>query len=312
MKGSLILNLLATLILMLSEISLAEDQILGRAIDDLETKTQDLTFDQSRFTPLIIGYYEQNNAQPSRLEDWAMALKTLLNGPVIICEPCQQESIRQSTDGLSIMRGPLPLASYQEFDQERRSNSAIPAAKAVMFIRDSGLGFSYRIVDIHSGEILLASTVGVQIDLASRSVKHFTLRRELNRRSRGETIVHGIYDVGAYPNPHLAASWLEQWGPGNQYLTGFTVTAINPILGLGVSAFKVLPSMGNLMLGGQVLVSLPTALSDAASSSGNDQENNDALLTFVGMIRYPINISSTSMVIAYISSGGAIGVGMAF
>ncbi len=289
------------------------ESLLRRMDQELRETIQDGGISRTELSPLIIASFKIDIPEVQRdahLNSLIKNLKATLSSEVIYCAPCEQTEVKQNKDELTYMIAAPTAAEIRDFDARRRVNGAGPA-RAVLFVSLSELGITYRFVDPGSSRVLIASTLSPDDDYNQRSLKSFTLREEWNRTARGEVLAHTFYDLGAYPSPHIGVSWLEQWGQDNSYLTGFSMSLVNPLLGLGVAGFKAMPNMNNTLVGGKVLFGLPRLLQDSASKG----ENNASDITgnpieLVGMIRYPIGRTSMG-VIGYISTSG-IGVGFSF
>lgn len=283
--------------------------IRSRLRDDLASKVEDGKIYRHRITPLMVASFravpENREAQ---LNEFMALLRDSLGGPIIQCASCDSGQVTQSEAGVHYVLGAPTLAELRAFDLARTGAEG-KAAKAAVYAESAAGSLSYRIVDLESGEVLVAATISPEHDYESRSERFFTMRRQLNRQARGESIRQNFFDLGIYPKPHLGYSWLEQWGANNQYLTGFAMSFAEPMLGVGVGSYRVLPSMGNMLVGGKILASLPQLLGNAA---GGETASGDQTYTVVGMIRYPLSASTSSMGIAYITSNGALGLGVSF
>lgn len=190
-------------------------------------------------------------------------------------------------------------------DEAMRGKSA-PAVVAI-WLDENESGVSLRIVDLRTSQILLAENFDPRLREMARTTRNFTLTRELERRARGEALTHTFIDAAVYPKQHFSFDFAEQWGPDNCNLSGLTVALYDPIGGVGGAYYRIIPQALNAMIGGQVTVSIPTAI--ASGISGNDVPLFDPLITATLVIRFPIG-SSNYGILATASTNGRFGVGI--
>jgi hypothetical protein len=136
------------------------------------------------------------------------------------------------------------------------------------------------------------------------------LSSELERRSVGRGRGHTFIDVAAYPKPHVSLEWTDQWGKTNANLSGVSISALGPILGVGIVHYRVMP-LGNILLGGKLLVSVPNTVVRRFDVDADDfgAETLDPLFTGVGVVRVPFGRSNYAA-LATVSTTGAVGLGV--
>lgn len=221
------------------------------------------------------------------------------------CEACMAPrtfvenngSVTQSTTSVSV-------DEIVKLDAQFRGNAA--AARTAIWLDENAHGVSLRMIDLTNSRILLAENFDPTLAEAARTRHNYALTEELDRRSRGDSVNHAFLDVSIYPNPHLSLDWLEQWGTNNTNLSGLSVSLFDPVLGIGGAYFRVMPNAANIVVGGKVLMSFPTAI--VRSVAGSDVEVLDPLVTGVAMARIPIARSNFGFIISA-STNGRVGIG---
>src|SRR5690606_36022353 len=106
-----------------------------------------------------------------------------------------------------------------------------PPAVAALWIEELPDGLALRIADLATGMVLVAETIHNGQSTMPAAVHGYNVARLSDARARGTLIKHSVFDVAFYPQPHMAWSWLEQWGDYNQHLSGIGVSLVNPVLG---------------------------------------------------------------------------------
>lgn len=245
----------------------------------------------------------------------AEALAVLLEvfGPsnVRLCEACFSPRVEASPGHLEQTAGLLSIDDAVRLDERLRG--AEPAARTAVWLDETPSGVALRFVELATSRVLYAENVDAALSARHRTAASFALAHELDRRTRGESLTHAFVDVIVYPGQHLALDWLEQWGDDNANLSGVSVSAFDPVAGIGAAYFRVIPHAFNVMLGAKVLMSLPTAIINGIQSSqGGDVTSTslfDPLLTGVLMARFPIGRSNYALA-ASVSTNGRVGVGL--
>lgn len=221
------------------------------------------------------------------------------------CEACMAPrtyvqdngSVTQSTTSVS-------ADEIAKLDEQYRGNAT--AARTAIWLDENANGVSLRMIDLANSRILMAENFDPTLAEAAGTRHNYALTEELARRSRGDSVNHAFFDFSIYPNPHMSLDWLEQWGTNNTNLSGLSVSLFDPVLGIGGSYFRVMPSASNITVGGKLLMSFPTAI--VRSVAGSDVEVLDPLLTGVLMARIPIARSNFGFIISA-STNGRVGLG---
>ena len=99
----------------------------------------------------------------------------------------------------------------------------------------------------------------------------------------------------------------EQWGDTNCNLSGLSISFFDPIAGIGGSYYRAIPDALNIVVGGQILMSVPTAL--VRGISGQSTDVVDPLLTAAFVVRVPLGGSSYA-INGIVSTNGNFGVGI--
>ncbi len=220
-----------------------------------------------------------------------------------VCEACMAPRAWVEDGSLTYQTGPLGLDEIARLDAQIRGDA--PAARAAIWIDEHRGGVAVRIVDLHTGRVLFAQNVDPNLVEQKNSERMYTMSEELERRARGDSLTQGFADFGLYPGQHISIDWTDQWGPTNANLTGFTISVLDPVLGLGVSHYRRF-DLVNMLLGAKVLVSLPTAV---ARSVGDNVDVIDPLVTGVGVARVPFGRSNYGAC-ATLSTNGEFGLGL--
>lgn len=223
---------------------------------------------------------------------------------VRLCEACMAPRLRVEGGRVEQTTVALEVSEIVRIDEAARGH-AEPARTAI-WLDETAHGVALRIVDLGSSRVLAAENFD-DAPLASSLERNIALAKEVERRGRGEALVHTFFDLALIPSPHISLDWAEQWGPTNANLAGISLSLFDPVLGLGASYYRVIPEAFNLTIGAQVLVSVPTALQKAISS-GNGGSLIDPLLTAVAVLRVPIAQSNFGLLLTA-STNGRVGIG---
>ncbi|MDX2020583.1 MAG: hypothetical protein SF187_10100 [Deltaproteobacteria bacterium] len=224
------------------------------------------------------------------------------------CEACMAPrtfvedngSVSQSTTSVTI-------DEIVRLDAQFRGTGA--PARTAIWLDENANGVSLRIIDLSNSRIVLADNFDPALAEGARTRHSYALAEELDRRSRGDSVNHAFFDLAIYPNPHVSFDWLEQWGINNTNLSGLSVSLFDPVLGIGGSYFRVVPNAANIVVGGKLLMSFPTAI--VRSVAGSDVEVLDPLVTAVAMARLPIARSNFGFILSA-STNGRVGLGFSF
>jgi hypothetical protein len=220
-----------------------------------------------------------------------------------LCEACTQPRAWVEDGALIYQTGPVGLDEIIRLDDQIRGNA--PAARTAIWIDEQRGGVSVRIVDLHTGRVLFAQNVDPSLVEYENTQRMYTLSEELERRARGDSLTQGFVDFGLYPGQHISIDWTDQWGETNSNLTGISLSVLDPVVGLGVSHYHRIPFF-NVLLGGKLLVSLPTAV---ARSLGGGGSFVDPMLTGVAVGRVPFGRSNYGACVT-LSTNGQLGLGL--
>lgn len=207
---------------------------------------------------------------------------------VRLCEACMGPRVESEGRRLEYNTA-LTLSDVARLDAGIRGSGA-PAKSALWFEETPG-GVAVRLVNISNGQILFAGNFdGAQTERV-RSAEVYNLSTELGRRLRGDSLTHVIVDIGLVPNQHISLDVSEQFGPYNLNLAGLTLSLFDPVIGLGIHYYRVIPMLWDFTIGVQLIASVPTALATAISTGLGDGPIEgliDPLLTGVLVARFPI------------------------
>ncbi|WP_224367857.1 hypothetical protein [Hyalangium versicolor] len=220
------------------------------------------------------------------------------------CEACMAPRTYVENGMLEQVTTSLGTAEITRLDEANRGSSA--PARTAIWLDETTEGVSLRIIELRNSRIVLAENFDASMTGPARTRRNLALVRELDRRSRGDSITHAFFDVTMYPGQHVSLDWVEQWGDTNANLSGFTLSLYDPVLGVGGAYYRVIPSALNITVGGKLLMSLPTGLIQGIS--GEDVDVVDPLMTAVFMLRVPIARSNYGVTFSA-STNGRVGVG---
>jgi hypothetical protein len=224
---------------------------------------------------------------------------------VRVCEGCMAPRTFVVEGRLEEATGVVSVADVTRLDESLRGKA--PRARTGIWLDETASGVSLRIVDLATSRIIVAENFDPRLLEASRTVRAFSLTRELDRRARGESITNTFVDFALYPGQHVSLDWTEQWGDTNANLSGVSFSLWDPLLGVGGAYYRAIPAAYNALIGVQVMMSLPTAL--ARGISGEDVELVDRILSGIFVVRVPI-ASSNYGVLFTASTNGNVGLGI--
>lgn len=228
-------------------------------------------------------------------------------GALRACEACMAQRLTVEDGRLEQYATSLSVQDLVRLDEVTRGTTA--RAVSAIWVDETMEGVAIRIVDLRNGRILLAENIDQNLVSITTSKTTVTLAQELERRSRGDAIAHLFVDLGLLPQQHISLDWLEQWGPDNANLSGFTISIIDPLIGLGVSYFRVIPPAFNLMVGAKFLLSVPNAVINSFNPDNPQAFLGDSLFTGVFMLRLPL-FKTNYALLASISTNGRVAVGI--
>ncbi len=279
------------------------EELLPRRLSDGVLSLKDLT---PALVVSVTPAFEQTRA-------WypAAALSSLTRvftqGGLRACEACMAQRLTVEEGRMEQLSTSLAVPDLVRLDDATRGTTA--AAVAAIWLDETMEGVAIRVVDLRNGRIVLAENVDAQLQSIDTSRKTQTLADELERRSKGNALSHVFVDFGIVPSQHVSIDWLEQWGDTNANLSGLTISAFDPLLGIGGSYYRVIPVAFNLMVGAKFMVSLPTALIQSLNPNGGPTQFTDPLFTGVAVLRLPLFRTNFALV-ATLSTNGRVTVGI--
>lgn len=282
-------------------------EALSRFEETLAMRLEDGAFVVKDLTPAIVvsvtpAFEESRAWYPT--EALATLVRVFGAASLRSCEACMAPRLYVEEGKLEQFTSSLGTAEITRLDEMSRG-SASPARTAI-WLDETAEGVSLRIIDLKNSRIVLAENFDPRLTESARTRRTFSLARELDRRARGDSLTHTFIDVALYPGQHVSLDWAEQWGDTNANLSGVSVSLFDPVLGVGVSYYRVVPKALNIMVGAKVLLSVPTAV--VTGLAGEPQQIIDPLLTAVFMVRVPIGSSNYGVTLSA-STNGQLGVG---
>lgn len=282
-------------------------EALDRLEEIVEARLDDGSIDAKNIIPAILVSTQPRWAES---EKWfaAAALSVLTrlfdtNG-LRMCEACMVARTQVENGYLHYATGPISLEEIIELDANHRGDS-LPARSAI-WVDETASGVAFKIIDLQTARVIFAQNIDPQLSEHVNSAHSFNLSRELERRSRGDSLTHAFADFALYPGQHISLDWTEQWGPDNNNLSGITLSLLDPIVGIGAAYYRSL-EIFNTLVGLKVILSVPTALSQALSDE--DVELLDPIITGVFVTRIPFGRSNYGATIT-ISTNGQVGLGI--
>jgi len=282
-------------------------EALDRVEEILSLRIEDGTIDEAAILPaLVVSLQPRFTESQGWFATAALSslARSLPRSGLRRCEACEKPRLVVASGHLEQTTGPLGVAEIARIDAETRGDAA--PARSAIWLDEHQSGVALRIIDIATGRVLFAQNVDPELQFKLDSSRTFLMADELERRARGEAISQVFFDAAVFPGQHIAFDWTEQWGAENSNLTGVVLSIVDPVVGLGVAHYYVLDTF-NVMVGGKVIASVPTALTQ--SLSGEDIEVLDPLLTGVLVAKVPFGRSNYGGIIT-ISTNGAVGVGI--
>lgn len=221
------------------------------------------------------------------------------------CEACMSPRLYVEQGRMEQDLTSLTVPEIVRLDEQTRGTAA--PARSAIWLDETPQGVALRIVDLRNSRIVFAQNFDPRLYELTRTHREFTLTEELERRARGDSLTHTFVDAAVYPGQHFSLDFVEQWGDSNHNLSGLTLSLWDPVMGVGAAYYRVVPQALNITVGGQVILSVPTAL----VSGVNGQVTNviDPLLTGVFVARLPIADSNYGLLFTA-STQGRIGFGI--
>lgn len=306
---------LALLAMLLTPPALAGPQSTADSLERLEEvlqlRLEDGRLDKEQLLPAIVV-----STQPRYQESagWfgtrsLQALQGALGDSGIrVCEACMAPRVWSSDGTLAWQTGPVSLEEVIRLDDQARGRS-LPARTAI-WVEESAVGVSLRIVDLGSGRVVLAQNFDPGLVEHDNSQRMYSLSAELERRARGDSLTQAFFDVAFYPNQHIALDWTDQWGPTNANLSGVTLTILDPFLGVGAVHYRRV-NFFDTLVGFKLVASLPRMVVNNFQTEGSDVDSDflAPLLTGVGVVRVPFGRSNYGALLT-VSTNGRVGLGV--
>jgi len=220
-----------------------------------------------------------------------------------VCEACMAPRATVESGTMVYQAGPVGIDEIVRLDDLSRGG-AEPARTAIWVDEYAG-GVSIRIVDLRTARVLFAQNVDPSLVEHTNTRRMYALAAEQERRARGDGLTQAFVDVAFWPGQHVSLDWTDQWGKRNRQFSGLTLSAYDPVLGLGAVHYYCIGFLDTLV-GAQVVLSLPTTL---IRGLGQDGDLLDPLLTGVAVVRVPFGRSNFGAVVTA-STNGRVGVGI--
>lgn len=226
-----------------------------------------------------------------------------------LCEACMAPRLHLA-DGRVEQNASSPTTEELVRLDTLARGTAKPARTAV-WLDETPSGVALRLISLDDSRILMAENFDPRLLESLRSIGNSNYLREVERRARGDSITHTLFDISAYPGPHVSLDILEQWGDTNRNLSGFSFSFWDPVGGVGAGYHRVVPEALNISVGVKVLVSVPTALATALSSWSDEGTTDliDPLFTGVFVARVPLGRSNFAATLT-LSTNGGLGLGI--
>jgi hypothetical protein len=308
----LLLKRLILLAALLPAVALAQRdtsrEALARVEETLALRLEQGGISLKDVTPAIVV-----SASPAFEESkaWypAAALQTLVrvfgSATLRSCEACMAPRLYVEEGRLEQFTTTLGAEEIIRLDENTRGTA--PPAQVAIWLDETPQGASLRIIDLHNSRIVFVQNFDPGLTELARTRRNFTFTEELERRARGDSLTHTFLDVTMYPGQHVSLDFAEQWGDTNANLAGLSLSAYDPLIGVGGAYYRVIPNAFNLMVGGKILMSVPNAV--VTGISGQPADFLDPLLTAVFVARVPIASSNYGVTLTA-STNGRIGIGI--
>lgn len=240
-------------------------------------------------------------------EALATLVRALGAGSLRSCEMCMAPRVYVGDGRIEHDSSPPTLEEIARIDELHRGSG--PPAKTAIWLDETQQGASLRIVELATSRVVYADNFTPRLREQARATLNTTRAAELERRMRGDSLVHTFFDAGLLPGQHFSLDWVEQFGANNEYLAGITLSGTDPVGGVGASFYQVIPQAFGISVGAKLLVSLPTAIV-AGVSNGESGDLIDPLLTGVGVARVPLFGSSNYGLYLSASTNGTFSAGV--
>ena len=280
---------------------------LDRLDEILEMRQEDGLLDARDVLPtLLVSAEARYEASRGWFGVRALGALTKVLGPgsVRLCEACMRPRTHAQEGRLEQSSGPISLDEIIALDDRFRGETA--RARTATWIDETASGVSIRVVDLRSARVVFAQNVDPDLREYRGSARTFRLTAELERRTRGESVTHALFNLALFPGQHADLEWADQWGETNANLSGVVLSFFDPVFGIGAGYHRAL-EWQNLLIGGQIILSIPTIVAQAQTDS--DAELLDPAFTGVFMARFPFGNSNYAALLTA-STNGQIGLGI--
>ena len=310
----MVLRLLLFFALLLSALpAWAGPQTTRDALERVQ-ETLELRIDEGRLKPEDLSPAVLVSARPRYTDsaDWyetrvvEILVSVLGPGALRVCEACKVPRTYVEGGALVYQSGPIGLDEVIRLDEQTRGTSA--AARTAIWLDEYRGGVSLRIVDLRNGSVLYAQNVDPMLIETKNTERVYSLAAELERRARGDSLTQTFADFALVPGQHISFDFTDQWGSRNQNLSGATISLFDPLLGVGACHYRRMPFL-NMLVGGKVVFSIPTAAANALAQTEDPIEIIDPLVTGAAVVRVPFGRSNYGGVLT-VSTNGRVGVGI--
>lgn len=282
---------------------------LERMEEVLRLRMEESVFTVNDVSPMIVvsvaPYFEESKASYANFAV-ASLQRVFPTSGIRVCTPCMTPQTTQDSRRLEMRIGAPTLEEIREIDSRYRKDA--PEAKAAVWLDETKEGVTLRIVDLQTARVVYADNVNPNLVWTQRSSRNFDRARDIHSRLRGQSLSHKIYDFGIYPGPSFALDLVEQWGSGNEHLSGISFSLYNPTLGIGASYGRAFSEFANTMIGGKVHVGVVEAIGRSLTKS--DTNLLGPLITYTGFVRVPVPSFGNYGVYAFVNSQSSFGLGI--
>lgn len=282
-------------------------EALSRFEEVLELRQKDGQFEARAVLPLLVVSTRPRYARSAAwfpTEALGTIVRVFGSPGIRICAACMAIRTQVKQGALHQSSGPISLDEVIALDARYRGEAA--PARTAIWMDETAAGVAIRIVDLRSARVLFAQNIDPDLETWRGSARTMKQAAELERRVRGGSLTHAILDLAVYPGQHISLEWVDQFGETNANLAGVALSFVDPVLGIGAGWYRAL-DWGNLLVGGKLMLSLPTVLAEA--QIGEDTEIIDPALTAVGVVRIPFGSSNYAGTITF-STNGVLGAGI--
>ncbi|MEQ8273219.1 MAG: hypothetical protein RMA76_11550 [Deltaproteobacteria bacterium] len=288
---------------------------LDRMVEVLQLRIDDGTLRKPEMTPALVVRTETRYEES---KDWFPneALNRLIEvlgaKDLRLCEACMTPRVFTGDGRLEHSSGPITLEEIVRLDTMARGDAE--AAKTAIWVDEQATGVSVKIVELATARVLFAQNIDPMLREQENTEGLMRLSAELERRARGDSLTHAFVDLALLPSQHISFDWTDQWGEENKNFTGITISAFDPVFGVGVAYYRVFGvfHIADIpfapQFGGKVVVSLPTAIVNAVAPD-DAGDLIDPILTGVGVIRVPFGTSNYALV-ATLSTNARFAIGI--